>query len=74
VNHQGSPILNLNITDVGRLPAQRSSYPILLMHKDGLGDYARKAVPQIWVRGEPAEVIRRSSRSRCRHWSASRWQ
>jgi putative ABC transport system permease protein len=58
VSYQGSPIFTINNTDAGRLPAQRSSYPVLLMHKDGLGQYAEKAVPQLWVRGEPDEVLR----------------
>lgn len=36
------------------LPGSQGGYPVLLVHRDALGESARYAVPQLWIRGDPA--------------------
>lgn len=53
----GKPLLTVDVTNVGRLPAKRSSYPQLLIHRDALDSRAVAAAsPQLWVRGDPVEI------------------
>jgi putative ABC transport system permease protein len=58
VDWRGSPLLTADIDNVGRLPAPRSSYPVLLVHHDALGAGAEHATIQFWVHGDPDEISR----------------
>jgi putative ABC transport system permease protein len=62
VEWRGTPLLTADIERVTRLPAQRSSYPVLLVHRDDLAAMAQQIganpVVQLWVRGDSAEVAR----------------
>jgi putative ABC transport system permease protein len=55
----GDAVLGGTVTVVstGILPAQRTGYPIALVPKDALGDDTQYAVPQLWVRGDPAAIV-----------------
>jgi putative ABC transport system permease protein len=54
----GEEVARVEVTQVAALPAAQGSYPIVLTTPDRLGGLARRAVPQLWVRGDPAEIRR----------------
>jgi putative ABC transport system permease protein len=54
----GQPLATMDITTVPMLPAQQGGYPVVLVHRDALGADTRYAVPQLWVRGDPAQIRR----------------
>jgi putative ABC transport system permease protein len=58
VEWRGSPLFTADVSAVGRLPAPRASQPELLVHHDALGKESDRATPQLWVRGDPGEVVR----------------
>jgi putative ABC transport system permease protein len=49
----------VQVVSVRSLPAQRTGYPVALVPADGLGDLARYAESQIWIRGDPAQILAR---------------
>jgi putative ABC transport system permease protein len=49
----------VHVVSVPTLPAQRAGYPVALVPPDGLGALAQYAVSQIWVRGDPAQILAR---------------
>jgi putative ABC transport system permease protein len=64
INWTGSPVAAADITVVAALPAQQGGYPTLLMRREALGDDTKYAVPQLWVRGDPAQIRRQAVAAR----------
>jgi len=50
----GERLLTVSVSTVPLLPGAQGGYPVLLVHRDALGPAARFAVPQLWIRGDPA--------------------
>ncbi|GIJ51173.1 hypothetical protein Val02_80590 [Virgisporangium aliadipatigenens] len=54
----GEEVARVEVTQVPALPAAQGGYPTVLTTPDRLGGLARRAVHQLWVRGDPAEIRR----------------
>ncbi|MEV4140237.1 FtsX-like permease family protein [Dactylosporangium sp. NPDC049742] len=53
----GDAPVELDVTSLAALPAPRGGYPVLLVDRAALGEEAlARAVPQLWVRGDPAPI------------------
>jgi putative ABC transport system permease protein len=52
----GDPPQTVQVQQVSVLPGQRGGYPAALVPKDSLGIHTKFAVPQLWLRGDPAQI------------------
>ncbi|MET7422764.1 hypothetical protein [Dactylosporangium sp. NPDC005555] len=51
------PPVDLEVTSLSTLPAPRGGYPVLLVDRAAVGqEVLARAVPQLWVRGDPAPI------------------
>jgi putative ABC transport system permease protein len=60
----GYAVGTVAVENVDRLPAQQGGYPVILARREALGDDAQFAVPQLWVRGDPARVRQEAAAAR----------
>jgi putative ABC transport system permease protein len=58
IAYLGRATAPFTVTAVARLPASQGSYPTMLATRETVGELADRGTPQLWVRGEPAEVRR----------------
>jgi putative ABC transport system permease protein len=54
----------LDVTTLPLLPAQQGGYPVVLVASDAAPALLERATPQLWVRGDPAEVRRAAQAAR----------
>ena len=50
----GERQFSVTVSTTRLLPGAQGGYPVLLVHRDTMGNTARFAVPELWIRGDPA--------------------
>ncbi len=54
-----------DVRHVAMLPAEQGGYPVLLVDRSAVADrYLAQAKPQLWVRGDPTDILRAAEAAR----------